>query len=783
MMFPWYLSTHCKKNALLDWFGVRLLSFSLCVVIIATTTATGQESKTEPATADPVVAPPSFRLDIMPVLFRAGCNSGPCHGSARGKDGYMLSLFGYDPAGDYRRTVEEIPNRRINIAVPSESLLLLKATASVPHTGGKLFDTESELYRVLLRWIEAGAPDDQQVNATTEISAANNSAKGIPEVQGITFSQDTIVFDSDSQQIGLRLLANYSDGSVRDVTSLGRYFSNNPAVSQIDNDGIVNAKGPGDTNVFGRFSRFTVGAEVIVLPPAEGFLWPNPPVNNYIDKLVFDRLEKLRVAPSELCDDDTFLRRVTLDLIGRAPTETEFHQFANDTTSSKREKLIDRLLELDDFADYQAALWAEQLRVIGGNYSTGATVIKAADRFANWIRDQFRKNRPLNEFVAEMTAASGPNIANGPVNLYTMLVHKPQVDPKMLAADYSQVFLGVQIQCAECHNHPFDRWNMDDYYGFVSFFTGIKRKPGVEPREKRIYWDTKSSPAVNPVDGRPRPAKLLGVSSAVQEPGDPRRALAQWISDPNNDLFAKNIANRVWAHLMGRGVIEPIDDIRVSNPPTNAKLLNGLSARLVELKFDLRSFVREICNSRVYQLSSEPTESNASDTRQFSHSKLRRLRADVLLDSIVTVTGVPRNLPEWPAGTRAVLYYPRVSGDTEGPHPGDPFFETFGRSTRGTVCACETKRDPTLSQTMHLVVGDTIRDRLNVGGLLQKLMDEQRPADQIIEQLFIRVLSRRPSENELSGMLQWVKESSNTLDVYEDILWGMLNSTEFLFNH
>lgn len=783
MMYPWYLSTHCKKNALLKWFGIRLLSFSLCVVIFATTTATGQESKTEPATADPVVAPPSFRLDIMPVLFRAGCNSGPCHGSARGKDGYMLSLFGYDPAGDYRRTVEEIPNRRINIAVPSESLLLLKATASVPHTGGKLFDTESELYRVLLRWIEAGAPDDQQVNATTEISAANNSAKGIPEVQGITFSQDTIVFDSDSQQIGLRLLANYSDGSVRDVTSLGRYFSNNPAVSQIDNDGIVNAKGPGDTNVFGRFSRFTVGAEVIVLPPAEGFLWPNPPVNNYIDQLVFDRLEKLRVAPSELCDDDTFLRRVTLDLIGRAPTEAEFHQFANDTTSSKREKLIDRLLELDDFADYQAALWAEQLRVIGGNYSTGATVIKAADRFANWIRDQFRKNRPLNEFVAEMTAASGPNIANGPVNLYTMLVHKPQVDPKMLAADYSQVFLGVQIQCAECHNHPFDRWNMDDYYGFVSFFTGIKRKPGVEPREKRIYWDTKSSPAVNPVDGRPRPAKLLGVSSAVQEPGDPRRALAQWISDPNNDLFAKNIANRVWAHLMGRGVIEPIDDIRVSNPPTNAKLLNGLSARLVELKFDLRSFVREICNSRVYQLSSEPTESNASDTRQFSHAKLRRLRADVLLDSIVTVTGVPRNLPEWPAGTRAVLYYPRVSGDTEGPHPGDPFFETFGRSTRGTVCACETKRDPTLSQTMHLVVGDTIRDRLNVGGLLQKLMDEQRPADQIIEQLFIRVLSRRPSENELSGMLQWVKESSNNIDVYEDILWGMLNSTEFLFNH
>lgn len=783
MMYPRYLSTPCKTNTLLGWFGIRLLSVCLCVACIVSVSAFGQGSGTETEPADPAVAPPSFRLDVMPVLFRAGCNSGTCHGSARGKDGYMLSLFGYDPAGDYRRTVEEIPNRRVNIAVPSESLLLLKATASVPHTGGKLFDAESELYRILLRWIEAGAPDDQQVIATSDVNTSNNSPIGIPEVQGIAFSKDSILFEGTSNNVGLQLLATYSDGSVRDVTSLGRYFSNNTSVAQIDNDGILSAKGAGDTNVFGRFSRFTVGAEVIVLPPAEGFVWTNPPVNNYIDKLVFDRLEKLRVAPSELCDDETFLRRVTLDLIGRVPTENEYHQFINDSSPAKRENRIDRLLELDDFADYQAALWAEQLRVIGGNYSTGATVIKAADRFANWIREQFRKNRPLNEFVAEMTAASGPNIANGPVNLYTMLVHKPQVDPKMLAADYSQVFLGVQIQCAECHNHPFDRWNMDDYYGFVSFFTGIKRKPGVEPREKRIYWDSKSSPAVNPVDGRPRPAKLLGVASPVQEPGDPRRALAQWISAPDNDLFARNIANRLWAHLMGRGVIEPVDDIRVSNPPTNTKLLNGLSARLVELKFDLRSFVREICNSRVYQLSSVPTESNASDTRQFSHAKLRRLRADVLLDSIVTVTGVPRNLPEWPAGTRAVLYYPRVSGDTEGPHPGDPFFETFGRSSRGTVCACETKRDPTLSQTMHLVVGDTIRDRLNAGGLLRKLVDEQQPPAQIIEQLFIRILSRRPKETELSEMLQWVNEPTNNIEVYEDLLWGMLNSTEFLFNH
>lgn len=711
---------------------------------------------------------PSFRKDVMPVFFRAGCNSGTCHGSARGKDGFMLSLFGYDPAGDYRRTVEEIPGRRINGSVPEESLLLLKATASVPHTGGKLFDPKSPLYQTLLKWIEAGAPDD---------------SGAVPEVIGITLSNTSVVFDQPSGQLPLQVTANYSDGSTRDVTSLSRFFSNNPSVAQIDAQGLVTGHGFGDTNVFGRYSRFTVGAEVIVLPPADGFIWPDPPANNFIDRLVFQRLEKLRIVPSDLCDDQTFLRRVTLDLVGRPPTPLEYEGFMADEDPDKRASKIDALIATDDFADYQAALWAEQLRVIGGNYSTGATVIKAADRLANWIRDQFRKDRPLNEFVSEMTAASGPNIANGPVNLYTMLVHKPQVDPKMLAADFSQVFLGVQIQCAECHNHPFDRWTMDDYYGFVSFFTGVRRKPGVEAREKRIFWDDKSNPAISPVDGRARPAKTLGAIDPVGVQGDPRGELAKWLTSSENDIFAKNIANRIWAHFLGRGVVEPVDDMRVSNPPTNAPLLDGLSKRLVELRFDLRSFVREICNSRVYQLASKPTPTNAKDTRQFSHAKLRRLRADVLLDSIVAVTGIPRNLPGWPAGTKAVHYYPRVSGDTEGPHPGDPFFETFGRSTRGTVCACETKSDPTLSQTMHLVVGDTIRERLSSPSVVKALLESHTQPEKIIETLFVRALSRKPTDKEQMDFRNFISGNESNPEIYEDIFWGLLNSTEFLFNH
>lgn len=756
------------------WILSMMMALGQLVVLqIPTGFAQSSASDSEPTV-------PSFRRDVMPVFFRAGCNSGTCHGSARGKDGFMLSLFGYDPAGDYRRSVEEIPGRRINAAMPSESLLLLKATASVPHTGGKLFDTESKLYRTLLAWIEAGAPDDP--SPTGNPSSTGNSG-AVPEVTGISLSKSSLVFDQPDEKTDLQVTATYSDGTTRDVTELSRFFSNNPSVANIDAQGTVSAKGFGETNVFGRYSRFTVGAEAIVLPPSEGFTWENPPENNFIDRLVFERLEKLRIAPSELCDDETFLRRVTLDLVGRPPTPQEYAEFVAGAGTDKRARKIDALLATDDFADYQAALWAEQLRVIGGNYSTGATVIKAADRFSNWIREQIRKDRPLNEFVAEMTSASGPNIANGPVNLYTMLVHKPQVDPKMLAADFSQVFLGVQIQCAECHNHPFDRWTMDDYYGFVSFFTGVRRKAGVEPREKRIFWDVKSNPAVSPVDGRSRPAKTLGAIEPVAGQGDPRGALAQWLTSPENSIFAKNIANRTWAHFLGRGVVEPIDDMRVSNPPSNAPLLDGLAQRLVELRFDLRSFVRDICNSRVYQLSAQPTASNAKDTRQFSHAKLRRLRADVLLDSIVAVTGVPRNLPGWPAGTRAVHYYPRVSGDTEGPHPGDSFFETFGRSSRGTVCACETKRDPTLSQTMHLVVGDTIRDRLSNAGIVKQLLEKHQEPERVIEGLFITTLTRKPTAQELDDFKQLVAGNETNPEIYEDIFWGLLNSTEFLFNH
>jgi hypothetical protein len=711
---------------------------------------------------------PSFRRDVMPVFFRAGCNAGTCHGSARGKDGFMLSLFGYDPKGDYARIVEQLPGRRVNTSVPEKSLLLQKAIAAVPHTGGKLFTPESGFYKTLRDWIAAGAPDDDGA---------------IPEMVDVVLSRTAFVFDKPGPTESVAVTARYADGSQRDVTGLARYFSNNPSVAEIDAEGRVTATGSGDTNVFARFGRFTVGAEVIVLPPAEGFVWPNPPATNFIDTLVFDRLQKLRITPSDLCDDETFLRRVTLDLAARVPTVEEYRAFMADTTADKRARTIDALLQSDGFTELWTTIWSEHMRNKGSTFAPNATLPKSSDAFQEWIRSQMRSGRPLNEFVGEMVAASGSNISAGPPNFYTMMVNKWNVDPKALAADFSQLLLGVQIQCAECHNHPFDRWTMDDYYSLVSFFTGIKRINGIEPRERRIFFDTTSEPAKHLVDDRPMPARVLGGREPVPPGTDPRKALAAWLTAADNKLFRENLANRIWAQIMGRGVVEPVDDVRVSNPPANAPLLEALGARLAELKFDLRGLVRDICNSRTYQLSSRPNPSNALDTRQFSHAHLQRLRADTLLDAIADVTGKPAEFANFPPGTRAIAFHPRNAGGDSRGGPSREFFHNFGQATRETVAAAETKREPTLAQALHLIVGDTVRDRLAAGGVVKTLVETKSTPEDVIEELFIRTLARKPDGEEMAAMLELVGDKPKDPATYEDIFWSLLNSTEFLFNH
>lgn len=737
--------------------GLMLAPNGVCLA-----NSTGNRTATDSSIA------PSFRRDVMPVFFRAGCNAGTCHGSARGKDGYMLSLFGYDPAGDYRRTVEEMPGRRINVAVPDESLLLLKAIGAVPHTGGKRFERDSDLAQTLRDWIKAGAPDD---------------VGEVPDVADIAVSKPSLVFDKVGQSANLQVTATYTDGSTRDVTALALFGTNNPSVAEIDSDGQVTSTGPGDTTVFARFSRFTVGAEVIGLPSAEGFQWPNPPENNFIDKLVFDRLEKLRIAPSELCDDETFLRRVTLDLVARPPTVEEYHAYMADDSNDKRARKIDALLESEDFTDYMTALWAELFRINSQDYTGRADSHKPANAFNAWIHDQVAADRPFDEVVADMATAVGSTNINGETGLYTMLIKDYRLDPKVLAADFSQLFLGVRMQCAECHNHPFDRWTMDDYYGFVSFFTCVKRKSGSDSRDRRVIFDPTAPPARHAVDGRPVPAKLLGVVEPVEGDGDPRRALAAWIKDPSNDLFNRNIVNRLWAHLLGVGIVDPVDDFRATNPPANGPLLDALAKRFAEHDRKLRPMIRDICNSRVYQLSVEPTPSGKNDQRQFSHAQLRRLRADVMLDAIVAVTGEPRSFPRAPTGTKAINYINRQHYYSE---TGDFVLDTFGQSPRKSVCVCETVTDPSLSQVMHLLVGDTVGPRAHkaaTGGVLKEIIETQKTPEAIVEAIFIRVLSRKPTSSELQSITKLVEDGEKPETVYEDIFAGLLSSSEFLFNH
>jgi hypothetical protein len=702
----------------------------------------------------------SFRLDVMPVFFRAGCNSGGCHGAAAGKDGFHLSLFGYDPAGDYWRLTQQIVGRRVDLAAPEQSLLLLKATGMVPHTGGRRFKPDSELYQTLLHWIQAGAPDDSE---------------NVPQVTGISLVPDKVVFSGKLTKKPLQVIAKYSDGSTRVVNRLALYLTNNKSTADIDEQGVVTTGKRGDTFVLARFAKYTTGAEIIVLPK-DRFRWPKTPANNYIDPLVYAKLQQLRIAPSALSTDEQFMRRVYLDLIGLPPTPDQYRSFLEDRDRDKRAKLVDRLLERDEFADLWATKWAETLKVASDNNSAFGTDRKAAYVYYEWIRDQVRKDTPLDQFVRVQLASTGSNLQDPAVNLFTMLP-QGQYDPKAVAQDVAQVFTGIRIQCAQCHNHPFDRWTQDDYYAFVSFFTGVKRKVASEAREFYIYDDPNAPPAKHLLDGRPVPAKFLGGDTPDVKGKDPRIALAGWLTSPDNALFRENLANRIWAHFFGRGIVEPVDDVRISNPPSNRELLEALGRHLADYKFDARRLIRDICTSRTYQLAAATNASNKDDEQQFSHAHLRRLRADVLLDSISQATGVPTTFSETPNGFRAIELY------EGGRRANNYFLKTFGLAERQSVNASETRSEPTLAQALHLVNGDTIEGKLARSTVIADLLKKHAPPEAIIDDLYLRAFSRKALPAEKKKLLALVAAHPEDRKSYDDIFWALLNSTEFAFNH
>ena len=702
----------------------------------------------QPRTPRPV----SFKLDVMPVFMKAGCNTGSCHGSARGQDRFMLSLFGYDPEGDHYRITREQGTRRINLAVPEESMLVEKAIGTVPHTGGKLFSKHSKHWHTLVDWLKDGAhKDPENIAKPTKIELFPPSA--LLEGEGAT------------QQ--LTVLAHYSDGTTRDVTPLTVFQSSNDVSAAVDEKGLVTAGSRGEAFMMARFNIFTVGVPMVVIPEDLKYERPQLPANNYVDTHVHNKLHKLRMTPSELCTDEVFVRRLYLDITGLLPTVEESAAFLADPSPYKRSKLIDQLLERKEFTELWVMKFAELLQIQTDD-NQGMSY-KATLLYFNWLKDRIANNVPMDQIVKDLLTSKGGTFTNPATNYYQV-----ERDNLKITENVAQVFMGMRLQCAQCHNHPFDRWTQDEYYSFASFFSQVGRKRGADPRENIIY-NRRSGEINHPVHKKPMPPKFLGDDTPeIPRGSDRREVLADWLASPQNPFFARNLANLVWAHFFGQGIIEPVDDVRVSNPPSNPALLDELSKKFTEYNYDFKKLVRDVCNSRIYQLSTKTNVSNESDTRNFARSHLRRLRAEVMLDVISQATSTKNKFQGLPLGAKAIqIADGRVS---------NYFLTTFGRAKRETVCSCEVVMEPSLSQALHLLNGDTTNNRIKQGKVVDTSLKEGKKPDQIIDELYLRCYSRKPREAEKANLLASL-DMSNPREGLEDVFWALLNSKEFIFNH
>ena len=693
----------------------------------------------------------SFKLDVMPVFMKAGCNAGACHGSSRGKDGFHLSLFGYDPDGDYFRLTREQPGRRINLGIPEESLIVQKGLGAVQHTGGVRFGTNSDLCKTLLAWLKAGAPKDPPE---------------VAKVTGIEIFPKSAVLEGSNTVQRLIVRAHYSDGTDRDVTPLTVFISNNDVTAKVADDGVITSGQRGEAFVQARFAEFNVGAQVIVVPKNLVYRWPDLAATNYIDEAVYSKLKKVRVVPSETCDDATFVRRAFLDLTGTLPTPDEVEKFLGDNAGERRERLVEQLLERKEFAELWVMKWAELLEIRSRD---NRVYPKATVLYFEWLRDQLLANVPFDQIIQRLLTASASNFRNPAANYYQI-----EPDTLKLAENTAQVFMGMRIQCAQCHNHPFDRWTMNDYYSFAAFFARVGRKPGDDPRETVIF-DRGDGEVKHPVTGAAMRPKFLGGETPEIKGETRREALAEWLTSRDNPYFARNLVNIVWAHFIGRGIIEPQDDVRISNPPSNAELLEGLTKKFVEYKYDFKRLVRDICLSRTYQLSTRANKTNGTDDRNFSKAAIRRIRAEVLLDCISEVTETQDKFNGMPRGARAIEI---ADGNT-----ANYFLTTFGRATRTTVCSCEVKTDPNLSQALHLLNGNTLQNKIEDGGVVKKLLKAGKTPEEVIENLYLRCLGRRPTDKELSKLKEFLAGDAKAELVLNDIFWSLLNSKEFVFNH
>jgi hypothetical protein len=726
--------------------------FSLCLRAFV---ADGTESSTW-----------SFRNDVQPVLAKAGCSSGACHGAAAGQGGFKLSLRGYDDDGDWRAITRGALGRRLVLSDPARSLVLLKPTGAVPHKGGTRFETNSLEYKIVSEWIAAGAPppkaDDARITGL-EASPAHVTLK-----------------PGDNQQLAIK--AKFSDGSVRDVTRWVKYTDANASVTTVDDQGKVAVVGFGEGAITGWYLS-KIAIATITVPytnRVSSGLFAKAPKRNFIDDLVLEKLHELNLPPSVRCTDEEFIRRAFLDTIGTLPMAKEAREFASNKTADKRDRLIDSLLARPEFVDYWSYKWSDLLLVNSERLRPAAMW-----SYYNWIRNNVAANTPWDRFVRELVTARGSTLENGAANFYTL--HE---DPPNMAETTTQAFLGMSINCAKCHNHPMEKWTNDEYFGFANLFARVRSKTGSADGEKIIFAASEGN--INqPLTGRPqKPKPLDGHTLSIDDPSDRRTALADWLTSRDNTYFARAIVNRVWSNFYGVGLVEKVDDLRITNPASNEKLLSAAANFLADQKFDLKVLMRAILQSETYQRSSVALPENAADTRFYSRYYPKRLMAEVLLDAYSQVTGVPtefrldlrnqnRGIGEkYPAGLRA-LQLPDTRAFSY-------FLETFGRPDRLKTCECERTAEPSMSQALHIANGDTLNKKLSAKeNAITKRLEAQMPDEKLVEDASLACLSRLPTTAEKTKFLKALvgTKDSDRRTAVEDIYWALMSSREFLFNH
>jgi hypothetical protein len=733
-----------------------------------------------PVTVRSMAAPPvSFVRDVMPVLGKAGCNAGLCHGSAKGKNGFKLSLRGYDPDYDYHALTQDISGRRFNRAQPAQSLMLLKPTQGVPHQGGLVFEPDSRYYALLHRWIAEGVKSDaDRVKRANRLEVLPDS----PKMSLPGWKQPLIV------------LARYPDGTTRDVTRDAVFTSTMPETATVTPDGTVTAVRRGEAAILVRYEGNYAADRITVIGDRRGYRWAAQPQYNDIDRLVDAKLQRIKAVPSGLCTDAEFIRRVSLDIAGVPPDPAETRAFLADPTPGreKRARLVNRLLDSPDYADFWTNKWADLLqcnrKYLG---EKGVWIFRA------WIRSQIASNRPYDQFVREIVTASGSSYAH-PAASYWRVSREPNV----AAEHVTQLFLGIRFSCNKCHDHPFERWTQAQYYRFAAYFGRVGFRPGIENEDETVVEQT-TGEVINPRTNQAATAAYPYTFNAkLEKAGSRREALAAWLTAPENPYFAKSYVNRMWSYFFGKGIIDPVDDIRSSNPPVNPELLDALTAGFLKSGFDTKRLIRTLCASRTYQASIHTNRWNADDTTNFSHALPRRLTAEQLMDSLSRATGSAPRYPGVPEGVRAVqLPDPSVAAGG--------FLDLFGRPPRESPCECERASTVSLGQTLNLINGPTIADALiDPRGRIAALIKTDPQPRRVVEEMFLAALCRPPTEAEVKKALPLFDFSPQAVrlaqdragdqgdfdmtdaearpvlkaEAAQDLMWALLNSPAFLFN-